>query len=94
MREILRRAMQQSDDLVVELDYMDSQGRHTRRVVSPIRFTSPDNFLALCLCREEPRHFNISRCRNPKMRLAADVLMPIAFGEPLKKLTGRLQPAS
>lgn len=89
MRELLRRAMQQSDDLVVELDYMDCHGRHTRRVVSPIRFTSPEHFLALCLCREEPRNFNLSRCRNPRLRWAADVVMPVEFAEPMRPVGAR-----
>ena len=89
MRDYLQRAMQQPDDLVVELDYMDSQGRQTRRVVSPIRFMPDDNFLALCLCREQPRQFNMSRCRNPRLIPAANVIMPMPFAEPLRKFTGR-----
>ncbi|WP_235934995.1 hypothetical protein [Candidatus Laterigemmans baculatus] len=77
MREILRRAMQQPDDLVILLDYTDSKGVESRRVVSPIRFLSPDRFLALCLCREEPRQFHLERCRNARLGLASEVMMPM-----------------
>ena len=77
MRQILRRAMQQPDDLVVLLDYTDSKGVESRRVVSPIRFLSKDRFLALCLCREEPRQFHLERCRNARLGLASDVMMPM-----------------
>lgn len=77
VRQILRRAMQQPDDLVILLDYTDSKGVESRRVVSPIRFLSSDRFLALCLCREEPRQFHLDRCRNARLGRAADVMMPM-----------------
>ena len=77
MRQILRRAMQQPDDLVVMLDYTDSKGVESRRVISPIRFLARDRFLALCLCREEPRQFHLERCRNARLGLASDVVMPV-----------------
>lgn len=77
MRQILRRAMQQPDDLVILLDYTDSKGNESRRVVSPIRFLARDRFLALCLCREEPRQFHLERCRNAKLGRASDVMMPM-----------------
>jgi predicted DNA-binding transcriptional regulator YafY len=71
--------MHQSDDFVVEIDYCDAKGARTHRVVSPIRFLGPDRFLALCLSREEPRQFNLERCQNVRLGLAADVLMPVAM---------------
>lgn len=77
MRHLIRRAMHQPDDLIVEFDYRDSQGAATHRVVSPIRFLGDDRFLALCLSREEPRQFHIARCRNAKVGSAANVLMPV-----------------
>ena len=64
MRHLIHRAMHQSDDLVVEFDYIDSKGTQTHRVVSPIRFLGRDRFLALCLNREEPRQFYLDRCQN------------------------------
>jgi len=81
MRQILRRAMQQPDDLVVSLDYTDSRGNTSQRVVSPIRFLSQDRFLALCLCREEPRQFYLERCSNVLLGLACDFLMPVPIVE-------------
>ena len=51
MRQLIYRAMHQSDDLVVTFDYCDSKGVATHRVVSPIRFLGKDRFLALCLSR-------------------------------------------
>ena len=77
MRQSLRRAMQQPDDLVILLDYTDSKGVESRRVVSPIRFLSQDRFLALCLCREEPRQFYLDRCHNVRLGQAAEFMMPV-----------------
>ncbi len=79
VQQILRRAMQSPDDLVVVLEYLDSKGVETRRVISPIRFLSSDRFLALCLCREEPRQFYLSRCRNIRLDRACNFMMPCAF---------------
>ena len=46
MRQVIYRAMHQSDDLVVTFDYCDARGILTHRVVSPIRFLGQDRFLA------------------------------------------------
>jgi len=81
VRQILRRAMHQPDDLVVLLDYTDSRGVTSSRVVSPIRFLSGDRFLALCLCREEPRQFYLNRCSNVRLGRACDFLMPVPMVE-------------
>lgn len=77
---ILRRAMGNPDELVVEMQYADSQGRITQRTISPIRFVGSDRVLALCLCREEPRQFYLNRCSAVRLLRAEDVLMPIAMG--------------
>ena len=77
MRQLIYRAMHQSDDLVVEFDYTDAHGVATHRVVSPIRFLGKERFLALCLSREEPRQFYLERCQNVRLALAADFLMPV-----------------
>ncbi|MCC6512000.1 MAG: hypothetical protein IT423_23075 [Pirellulaceae bacterium] len=69
--------MQAADDYVVSLDYLDSHGVLTRRVVSPIRFLPGNRFLGLCLCREEPRQFYLDRCQNVRLCRAADFLMPV-----------------
>lgn len=77
MRIILSNAMQAADDYVVSLDYVDSQGVVTRRIVSPIRFLGSNRFLGLCLCREEPRQFYLDRCHNVRLCRASDFVMPV-----------------
>ena len=77
MRQLIFRAMHQSDDLVVTFDYCDAHGVTTHRVVSPIRFLGQDRFLALCLSREEPRQFYLERCQNVRLAPAVNFLMPV-----------------
>ena len=77
MRQLITRAMGNPDQLVVVLDYRDKDGNQTRRVVSPIRFSDTDRFLALCLCREEPRQFQLDRCSNLKLAEAHNYFMPV-----------------
>lgn len=74
---LLRTAMQRQDDLVISLVYVDSKGRKTKRIVSPIRFLSADRFLGLCLCRCEPRQFHLNRCSELELKRAADYVMPV-----------------
>ena len=80
MNTVLQRAMNDSDRFVVELDYLDSKGIRTRRVVSPIRVLPGGRFLGFCLCREEPRQFHLSRCSNITLQRAENYLMPLAIG--------------
>lgn len=80
LNALLRRAMQDSDHYVIELDYLDAKGQRTHRVISPIRFLGKDRLLALCLCREEPRQFHLSRCENVRLARAENFLMPLAVG--------------
>jgi predicted DNA-binding transcriptional regulator YafY len=80
IQTLLRRALQNPDQWVVELDYVDSKGVSSRRVISPIRFLSSTRLLALCLCREEPRQFYLERCSNARLLDAAEVMMPVAMG--------------
>ena len=77
MHPVLNNAMRRQDDLVVELEYVDSKGQKTTRVVSPIRFLPGNRFLGLCLCRCEPRQFHLNRCSNFKLRRANDYGMPV-----------------
>lgn len=79
MQPMIRKAMQDSDNLVVEFNYCDSKGQVTRRVVSPIRMINNERFLALCLGRAEPRQFYLNRCSEMKLQAANDYLMPIAM---------------
>lgn len=76
-KPLIARAMQQSDDLVVVFDYVDAQGAATRRVVSPYRFVGISHFMGLCLVREEPRRFELNRCRNVRIDLAMNYVMPV-----------------
>lgn len=80
MHSLLRRAMEQPETWVISLEYVDSKGVSSRRVVSPIRMLDRRRFLALCLCREEPRQFYLERCRNVTLLPAAEVMMPVAMG--------------
>jgi len=77
LKPLLTRVMQQSDDLVVVFDYCDAKGTKTKRVVSPCRFLGDTHFLGLCLSREEPRQFQISRCGNVRVDLAMNYVMPV-----------------
>ena len=77
MKNLISQAMQDPDNLVIELQYTDRKKQQTRRVVSPIRFLSPDRFIALCLCREEPRVFSLCDCQNVSLKPAWDYLMPV-----------------
>ena len=81
MKSVLRRAMQDSDNYVIEMDYADAKGNRTHRVVSPIRFVGNYRFLGLCLCREEPRQFQLERCENIRLLPASEVLMPMPIEE-------------
>lgn len=77
MHKMLNIAMRQPEDIVVQLDYVDSKGHKTTRVVSPIRFLGSQRFLGLCLCRCEPRQFHLDRCSNIRLRQAIDFVMPV-----------------
>ncbi len=77
MTSELAKAMKNPDDLVVVLEYKDSKGKSTRRVVSPIRFLGQHRFLGLCLCRCEPRQFSIARCSRVEIQPAYNFLMPV-----------------
>jgi predicted DNA-binding transcriptional regulator YafY len=76
-QKLIARALQQTDDLVVVFDYLDSEGIPSRRVVSPYRIFGDEAFLGLCFTREEPRRFQMSRIRNLKIDLAMNYVMPV-----------------
>ena len=79
MLQIINKSMQCYDDWVIEFTYRDSKGVESKRVVSPIRFVDANRFLALCLCREEPRQFRMDRCNNVTLKPAWDYVMPLAI---------------
>ncbi len=74
---MIERVAMQTEDLVLVVDYQGKDQKITRRVVSPIRFLGDDRFLALCLCREEPRQFCLARCSNLRIDLATNYVMPV-----------------
>ena len=80
-QKLINRAMQSPDDLVLQLEYIDSKGNKSVRIVSPIRFLSSGRFLALCLCRCEPRQFHLDRCCQLELKAAADYVMPVAMAQ-------------
>jgi len=77
IRQNIVRAMQDADNQVIELEYRDSKGAVNRRVVSPIRFVTPERFIALCLCREAPRVFYLKNCSNVSLKPAWQYVMPV-----------------
>lgn len=80
-QQVLSQAMHNPDELVLSMEYVDSKGAKTRRIVSPIRFLASGRFLGLCLTRCEPRQFYMSRCSELKLCRAADFLMPVPMPE-------------
>ncbi len=76
-RQLISAAMQHQDDLVLSLVYEDSKGRKTKRIVSPIRYLAADRFLGFCLCRCEPRQFQLTRCSDFELKRASDYVMPV-----------------
>jgi predicted DNA-binding transcriptional regulator YafY len=85
---LIARALQQTDDLVVVFDYLDSLGIPSRRVVSPYRIFGDEAFLGLCFTREEPRRFQLSRIRNLKIDLAMNYVMPVTQEEIMNRFSG------
>lgn len=83
MRQMIARAMQHPDDWVCKIVYQDKDGRRTRRVVSPVRYSneSRQSVMALCLCRQENRFFKLSGITSMEMVRANDVLMPHTIEE-------------
>lgn len=72
----LRRALRDPDHFVLQITYQDREGTITQRMVSPIRMVDPRTMLALCLCRESPRRFDLDRCTDLELVEAHQVLMP------------------
>lgn len=74
---MVQKAMVAPDDFVLRMVYRDRAGTITERMVSPIRFLDARSMLALCLCRENPRRFELERCSSIEVVDANDVLMPV-----------------
>lgn len=76
---LIAHAMHNPDEWVVRLRYRGKDGVTTERIISPIKMVSPTAILALCLCREEPRRFELERCSHFELVNANDILMPVAI---------------
>lgn len=72
----INKALLAPDEFVLRMTYEDKSGKITERLVSPIRFIDRTSILALCLCRETPRRFELGRCSGIQLVDANDVLMP------------------
>ena len=76
VKDFVRMAMVEPDSFVLRFEYRDSGGKKTRRIASPIRWKDKATFLALCLCREEPRLFRMDRVSDCELLDANTVQMP------------------
>ena len=65
------------DRYAAQIQYTDTKGRSTVRTVSPIRYSTPETLLAICLGREEPRAFKVQNITRAKLVDANDILAPI-----------------
>ncbi|MBU6388057.1 MAG: hypothetical protein KGS49_19095, partial [Planctomycetes bacterium] len=74
---ILHQAMVAPDDFAVRLRYRSQNGELTERVISPIKMADSRSLLALCLCRENPRRFELDRCSHIELVPAHEILMPM-----------------
>jgi predicted DNA-binding transcriptional regulator YafY len=74
---ILKQAMYSPDDYAVRLRYRAKDGELTERVISPIKMDDSHSLLALCLCRENPRRFELDRCSHIELVPAHEILMPM-----------------
>lgn len=72
---MVRRAIAQSDDLVLHFYYIDSKGHKTERIVSLYRVIGNSRFVGFCLKREDARQFDLSRCCELKIGLALDCVL-------------------
>ena len=77
-RQKIAKAMDDCEKWVIEFEYCDSKDNHSRRVVSPVRWTRDKrSFVALCLVRQECRTFTLERCSNVLLGKACDHVMPV-----------------
>jgi len=78
--------MVDADNVVIAVDYRDSHGRRSQRVISPVRWLRDGQaFTALCLGREECRTFRLDRCLAVELVASATVLMPAPISEEAAK---------
>lgn len=81
VKDKIRKAMNDSDQWVICCHYTDRKGVATTRIISPIRFVDDTRIVAICLCREEPRQFVLSRMKNVRLMPSSEVQMPMPITE-------------
>ncbi len=81
LERCLSIAMANPDRWSLKIRYEAKDGCIHDRFVSPIRLESASRFLALCLCREEPRLFYLDRCLQWRLVKSCDLVMPVEIVE-------------
>lgn len=76
LRRLIAKSMRDPDHWVIKIRYEDSKGEITDRHVSPIKWSSANSFLALCLSRESPRLFHQQNVHAVRLVPAHEVQMP------------------
>jgi len=76
--KMLMVAMQNPEEWVCQIQYMDSRKQLTNRTVSPIRFNG-DAVLVYCLSRDGLRSLKLTGILGVKLRHASDVMTPEAL---------------
>lgn len=79
---ILTKAMAAPESFAVRMVYVDGKGKRTRRVVSPTQLDqATGKFVALCLCRQEPRSFKLDSVESMEILPASEVFAPVEIEE-------------
>jgi predicted DNA-binding transcriptional regulator YafY len=73
---LLHVAMDDPQNLVAYVRYLDERGNVTERTVSPIRQLTAARMMVYCLGREAVRTLKLSRVLSVRLRFACDVLPP------------------
>lgn len=75
---ILTKAMAAPESFAIRMVYVDGKGNRTRRVVSPTQLDQgTGKFVALCLCRQEPRSFKLDNVEAMEIIPASEVFAPV-----------------
>lgn len=79
---ILTKAMAAPESFAIRMVYVDGKGKRTRRVVSPTAIEQDKGkFIALCLCRQEPRSFKLDNVESMEILPASEVFAPVEIEE-------------
>ena len=79
---ILTKAIAAPETFAIRMVYVDGKGNKTRRVVSPTQLDQgTGKFVALCLCRQEPRSFKLDNVEGMELIPASEVFAPVEIEE-------------